>query len=105
MGVLASRIPGPVIRSEGLAGNDAVLEGATSEVGIVLERHDDGSDDDEDPSQTTNSFYPSKSCTIPKSGLILSYFPDWLIIRWLHFFCFCLFSFAWFYLPPKCIYT
>ena len=41
-GVLASRIPGPVIRGEGLAGNDVVLKGATSEVGVVFERHVDG---------------------------------------------------------------
>ena len=64
-GVLASRIPGPVIRGKGLTGNDAVLKGATSEVGIVLERHD-GGDDDEDSSWTTNFFYLPRSCTIPK---------------------------------------
>ena len=41
-GVLVSRIPGPVIRSEGLAGNDTVLKGAMGEVGVVFERHVDG---------------------------------------------------------------
>ena len=41
-GVLAGRIPGPVIRGEGLAGNDAVLKGATGKVGVVFERHVNG---------------------------------------------------------------
>ena len=41
-GVQASRIPGPVIRGEGLAGNDTVLKGATGEVGVVFERHVNG---------------------------------------------------------------
>ena len=65
-GVLVSRIPGPVIRSERLAGNDVVLKGAMSEVGVVLERHDDGGDDDEDSNWTMNFFYVPRSCTIPK---------------------------------------
>ena len=65
-GVLVSRIPGPVIRGEGLTGNDAVLKGATSEVGVVLERHNDGGDDDEDSSWMTDFFYPPRSHTIPK---------------------------------------
>ena len=72
--VLASRIPGPVVRGEGLAGNDMVLEGPTSKVGVVLERHDVGGEDDENPGQTTDFFYPPRSCTIPKSGLIPAYF-------------------------------
>ena len=65
-GVLASRIPGPVIRGEGLTSDDMMLEGATSKIGVVLEGHDDGGDDDEDPGWTTNSFYPPRSHTIPK---------------------------------------
>ena len=73
-GIQMSRIPSPVIGGEGLAGNDVVLECSTSEVGIVLERHDVGGDDDEDSSQTTNFFYPPRSRTILKSGLIPSYF-------------------------------
>ena len=73
-GVQASRIPSPVIGGEGLAGNDAVLEGSTSEIGIVLKRHDVEGDNDENSSQTMNFFYPPKRCTILKSGLIPSYF-------------------------------
>ena len=66
-GVLASRIPGPVVRSKGLTGNDAMLKGATSKVRVVLERHDDdGGDADEDSNWTTNFFYPPRSCTIPE---------------------------------------
>ena len=88
-----------------MTGNDAMLESTTSEVLVVLERHADGRDDDEDPHWTTNFFYPPRSRTIPKSGLILSYSPDWLIIGWFHFLRLCLFSFVWLYLSPKCIYT
>ena len=62
-----SRIPGPVIRGKGLMGNDAVLKGATSEVGVVLKRHDDGGGGgDEDPSWMMNFFYLPRSHTIPK---------------------------------------
>ena len=64
-GVLVSRVPGPVIRSKGLMSDDTILEGAMSEIGVVLKGHDDG-DDDEDSSWTTNFFYPPRSCTIPK---------------------------------------
>ena len=75
MQVQTGRIPSPVIRSEGLAGDDTVLKGSTSKVGIVLERHDvGGEDDDENPDQTTDFFYPPRSRTIPKSGLIPVYF-------------------------------
>ena len=73
-GVQASRIPSPVIGGEGLTGNDTVLKGATSKVGVILERHEDGGDDEEDSSGTTDFFYPPRSRTIPKSGLIPSYF-------------------------------
>ena len=65
-GVLASRVPGPVIRSKGLAGDDTMLEGAASEIGVVLERHGNGGDDGEDSSWTTNSFYLPRSRTILK---------------------------------------
>ena len=101
MGVLVGGIPGSVVRGQGLTSKDVMLESTMSEVLVVLEGHDD---DDEDSNWTTN-FYLPRSCTISKSGLILSYFPDWLIIRWFHFFCFCLFFLVWLYLLPKCIYT
>ena len=64
--VQASRIPSPVIGGERLASNDTMLESATSEVGVVLEGHVDGRNDDEDSSWTTNFFYLPRSCTIPK---------------------------------------
>ena len=64
---------------------DAVLERATSEVLVVFKGH---ADDDEDSSWAASFFYLPRSRTIPKSGLILSYFLDWLIIRWSHFFLF-----------------
>ena len=64
--ILASRVPGPVIGSEGVAGDDAVLEGTTSKVLIVFEGHDDDGDDNEDSSWTTNFFYLPRSRTIPK---------------------------------------
>ena len=64
--VQAGRIPGPVIRGEGLMGDDAMLKGTTSKIGVVLERHADGDDDDEDSSWTTNSFYLPRSRTIPE---------------------------------------
>ena len=66
MGVLTSRIPGLVIRGEGLVSDDTMLEGAMSEIGVILERHDDGGDDDRDSSRTTDFFYPSRSHTIPE---------------------------------------
>ena len=65
-GVLVSRVPGPVIGSKGLASDNTMLEGATSEIGVVLEGHGDGGDDDEDSSWTTNFFYLPRSRTIPK---------------------------------------
>ena len=65
-GVLASQVPGPVIRSKGLTSDDTMLEGATSKIGVVLERHDDDGDDGEDSSWTTNSFYLPRSRTILK---------------------------------------
>ena len=65
-GVLASRVPGPVIRSKGLTSDDTMLEGATSEIGVVLKGHDDGGDDDKHSSWITNSFYLPRSCTILK---------------------------------------
>ena len=65
-GVQVSRIPSPVIGGERLASDDMMLEGATSEVGVVLEGHVDGRDDDEDSNWTTNFFYPPRSRTIPR---------------------------------------
>ena len=38
-GVLAGGIPGSVIRSEGLMGNDAMLKSTTGEVRVVFEWH------------------------------------------------------------------
>ena len=55
-GVLASRVPGPVIRGKGLTSDNTMLEGAMSEIGVVLKGHDDGGNDDEDSSWTTTSF-------------------------------------------------
>ena len=65
-GVLASQVPGPVIRSKGLAGDDTMLEGAVSKIGVVLEGHDNGGDDGEDSSWTLNPFYLPRSRTILK---------------------------------------
>ena len=61
-----SQVPGPVIGSKGLVGDNMMLEGATSEIGVVLEGHDEGGDDDKDSSWTTNFFYLPRSHTIPK---------------------------------------
>ena len=105
MGVLVSRIPGLVIRGKGLLGDDTMLESTTSKVGVVLKGHIDGGNDDEDSSWTMNFFYLPKKSYHSESGLIFSYFPDWLTIRWFHFHRLCLFSFVWLYLSPKCIYT
>ena len=63
---LASRVPGPVIGSKGLASYDTMAESTASKVGVILEGHVDGGDDDEDSSWTTNFFYPPRSRTIPK---------------------------------------
>ena len=65
-GVLASRILSPVIGSKGLASDNTVRKGAMSEVGVVLERHADGDEDDEDSRWTTNFFYLPRSRTIPE---------------------------------------
>ena len=65
-GVLASRVPSPVIRGKGLASDDTMLEGATSEIRVVLKGHDDDVDDGEDSSWTTNSFYLPRRRTILK---------------------------------------
>ena len=61
--VLTGGVLSSIVGSEGLAGNDAMREGTTSEVGVVLERHDE---DDENSSWTTNFFYPLRSRTIPE---------------------------------------
>ena len=100
MGVLASGIPGSVIKGQRLTSKDVMLESTTSKVLVVFEGH---AEDDENSNWTTNFFYPPRSHTIPKSGLIFSYFPDWLIIRWFHFLHLCLFSLVWLYLLLKCI--
>ena len=60
-------IPSLVIGGKGLLSDNVMLEGTTSEVGVILERHND---DDEDSSWMTSFFYPPRSRTIPKSGLI-----------------------------------
>ena len=60
---MAGGVPSSIIGGEGLAGNDVMGEGTTGKVGVVLKRHDE---DDEDSSWTTNSFYLSRSHTIPK---------------------------------------
>ena len=64
--VLVSGIPSPVIGSEVLTSDDTMLEGATSEIGVILKGHDDGGNDDGDSSQMTDFFYPSRSHTIPE---------------------------------------
>ena len=58
---LTSRVPSPVIRGKGLVSNDAMRKGATSEVLVILEGHDDN---DEDSSWTTDFFYLPRSRTI-----------------------------------------
>ena len=65
-GVLAGCVPGLVIGSKRLTGNDTMLKGAMSKVGVILERHADDDNDDEDSSWATNSFYLSRSRTIPE---------------------------------------
>ena len=65
-GIEAGGVPSSIIGGEGMTGNDAMLESTTSEVLVVLERHADGRDDDEDSHWTTNFFYPPRSRTIPK---------------------------------------
>ena len=99
--VLAGGVPSSVLGSQRLMSKDMMLESTASEVLVVFKRHDD----DGSYSWTTNFFYLPRSRTTLKSGLILSYFPNWLIIRWFHFFRCCLFSLVWLYLSPKCIYT
>ena len=102
--ILMGRVPGSVVGGKGLASNDTMLESAMSEVGVVLKRHDNGGNDD-GLQLDDKLLLSSQKLYHSKSGLILSYFPDWLIIKWFHFFCFCLFFFVWPYLSPKCIYT
>ena len=74
MWIVTSRIPGPVIRSEGVTGDDVVLSSTMSKVGIVFEGHEESGDDDENSSRTANFFYPPKKSYHPKNGLIPSYF-------------------------------
>ena len=61
--ILASGIPGSVIRGQGLMSKDVMLESTMSEVLVVLEGH---GDDDEDSNWTTNFFYLPRSHTILK---------------------------------------